>query len=195
MLDLLDTIPAQVTITSLQDPKVRGVVLSAFVSGVSIESLATRLQINVAQLKRYFSLPAVKSELEQYFKESKSTETAENLLRGSLVDSVLVVVHLRDDPTAPARLRFDAAKYLISLNLGQTKTGLGEREEDFLASQVKAGHDRTHALRSDLARLLSTDAQALAALTSTRSGTQGANCADRADPLSVPALPGVELGG
>lgn len=142
---------------SLGDPSFQRMFAALFAAGVSITSIAQRTGVPLEQLNRLISVPSVDQLIKQAITESNTTETAERMIRGSVVDSVLTIVKLRDHG-ATDRVRFDAAKFLIGLNFGSPKNGLTKSEEDLLTSEIRRGATPEEAVTSDLDRLIQGDA-------------------------------------
>ncbi len=182
-----------------QNPTTRRLVLQLLASGVSYESVADRIQIPVAKLVKLMETPGLNAEFQQLLRESQTTDNAENLLRGSLVDSVLCLIRLRNADTTSDRLKAQISQYLIQQNLGMNKTGLGAKPEDHFLQAQREGKSRLEALDEDLQRLIQSDPMASALLERTKrsgtpeSGRRPTEGLSSGDPVACATMP--TLGG
>ncbi len=93
-----------------------------FATGTAKQMCAERLNKPMAALERVFQLPVFQTLVREYARES-ATNGAERMLAASGVDTLLVVMQIRDDVKQKAETRLKACAMLLPHTLGlPTKT-------------------------------------------------------------------------
>lgn len=88
-----------------------------FATGTSKQMCAERLNKPLAALERVFQLPVFESLVREYARES-ATNAADRMLSASGVDTLLVVMRIRDDEKQKAETRLKACAMLLPHTLG-----------------------------------------------------------------------------
>ncbi len=89
-----------------------------FATGMSQQAIAERIGKPVATLARAAQLPAFQTLVKEYCHESTSSTSADRLLAGSAVDTLLVIMSIRDNPAVAPRERLTACAMLLPHALG-----------------------------------------------------------------------------
>lgn len=132
--------------------------------GQSIQAIAGHCSLSLVDAKKALQMAHLNGYILDYQKQMSNAELTEKLLRGSAVDSVMVLIKLRDDETVRAATRVDVCKFLLRECVGQNKLGLLGKDDagDSMTAEFKRTGDIEAALDTELLRLLANDPQAKA---------------------------------
>ena len=115
-----------------------------FATGMSQQAIAERIGKPVATLARASQLPAFQSLVKEYCRESTSSTSADRLLAGSAIDTLLVVMSIRDNPAVSPRDRLAACSMLLPHALGLPgKTPKAPQKSTIEALLSNAGADES----------------------------------------------------
>lgn len=134
--------------------------------GQSIQAIAGHCGLSLLDAKKALQVAHFNGYITDYQKQMSNAELTEKLLRGSAVDSVMVLIKLRDDEQVRPNVRVDICKFLLRECVGQNKLGLlgKDNAEDSMTAEFKRTGDIAAALDTELVRLLTNDPHAKAML-------------------------------
>ena len=145
--------PTPVSPASGGDSQWLNVLASLLANGVSVEMAATRLGKPLRVVKSAMQMTEFKKLIDDIAKENEA-DTGMRLLQGTLLDSTLTLIRMRDDPGTSDTIKFRVCEFLIKSVIGTDKRGLGALSNPVAEVVKRAGGDLEKGLDDEISRMI-----------------------------------------
>lgn len=129
------------------------VLATLLANGVSVEMAATRLGKPLRVINSAMQMPEFRRQITDISKENEA-DTGMRLLQGTLLDSTLTLIRMRDNPDTADSIKFRVCEFLIRMVAGTDKRGLGSVSNPVAEVVKRAGGDLERGLDDEISRMI-----------------------------------------
>lgn len=144
---------ASVTRDVVGDSQWLNVLATLLANGVSVEMAASRLGKPLRVVNSAMQMPEFKRQIADLSKENEA-DTGMRLLQGTLLDSTLTLIRMRDNPDTGDAIKFRICEFLIRMVAGTDKRGLGALSNPVAEVVKRAGGDLERGLDDEISRMI-----------------------------------------
>jgi len=144
---------ASATRDVVSDSQWLNVLATLLANGVSVEMAASRLGKPLRVVNSAMQMPEFKRQIADLSKENEA-DTGMRLLQGTLLDSTLTLIRMRDNPDTADSIKFRVCEFLIRMVAGTDKRGLGALSNPVAEAVKRSGGDLEKGLDDEISRMI-----------------------------------------